>query len=397
MAAPTIGIHDICFATTGYVLDLAELAGHRGVPVQKYQRGLGQDSMSVPAEDEDIVTLAAAAAAPILATHGHDEIRTVLVATETGVDQSKAAGLYLLSLLDLPSSIRVVELKQACYSGTAAIQFAAAMVAREPGSRVLVIATDIARYDLDTAAEATQGAAAVAMLISADPAMLQLSPISGVYARDISDFWRPNHRSTPVVAGKESIAAYHDAVAGAWRDFHARGGRKFGDFAAHCYHQPFTQMAVKAHRELTRLFAAGAESEAAVLAGTLYNRKIGNCYTASCYLGLVSLLDHSGDLSGCPVAVVSYGSGCVAEVLELYPVPGYRARLRTELHRRTMTERTTVSYAEYRHLWNIQPPTDGSDYLLPDQRSGPFRLAAISGNRRIYERRRNAGSTKKSA
>jgi hydroxymethylglutaryl-CoA synthase len=48
--------------------------------------------MSVLAEDEDIVTMGAAAAKPLLERNGTDGVRTLLFATESGVDQSKAAG-----------------------------------------------------------------------------------------------------------------------------------------------------------------------------------------------------------------------------------------------------------------------------------------------------------------
>ena len=63
---------------------------------------------------------------------GADSISSLLFATETGIDQSKAAGVYVHRLLDLNANCRVVELKQACYSATAAIQMACALVTRQP-------------------------------------------------------------------------------------------------------------------------------------------------------------------------------------------------------------------------------------------------------------------------
>lgn len=63
--SPAVGIDDIAFATGANRIDLAELAGRFGVEPAKYYVGLGQSEMSVPAADEDIVTMAAAAAAPI--------------------------------------------------------------------------------------------------------------------------------------------------------------------------------------------------------------------------------------------------------------------------------------------------------------------------------------------
>ncbi|MBK0296437.1 FAD-dependent oxidoreductase, partial [Bacillus sp. S34] len=65
----------------------------------KYHVGIGQDAFSVPAPDEDIVTMGAAAAKEIVDRHGVEGIRTVLFATESGVDQSKAAGVFVHGLL----------------------------------------------------------------------------------------------------------------------------------------------------------------------------------------------------------------------------------------------------------------------------------------------------------
>jgi hydroxymethylglutaryl-CoA synthase len=135
-----LGIHDLAIATGHHVLDLDDLAAANGVDPAKYHVGIGQDAFSVPAPDEDIVTMGAAAAKQVLDRHGVDGIRTVLFATESGVDQSKAAGVYVHGLLGLPRNVRVVELKQACYGGTAAVQMALGIIARDPGERVLVIA-----------------------------------------------------------------------------------------------------------------------------------------------------------------------------------------------------------------------------------------------------------------
>ncbi|MAM54275.1 MAG: hydroxymethylglutaryl-CoA synthase, partial [Microbacterium sp.] len=60
---PVIGIHDLAVATGSRVLDLADLARATGVEPAKFHKGLGQDQMSVPGPDEDIVTMGAAAAA----------------------------------------------------------------------------------------------------------------------------------------------------------------------------------------------------------------------------------------------------------------------------------------------------------------------------------------------
>ncbi|MEU5893173.1 hydroxymethylglutaryl-CoA synthase [Streptomyces sp. NPDC047461] len=386
----SIGIHDLSFATSEFVLPHTALADYNGTEIGKYHVGIGQESMSVPAADEDIVTMAAAAAAPIIARHGKDRIRTVVFATESSIDQAKSAGIYVHSLIGLPSATRVVELKQACYGATAALQFAIGLVQRDPAQQVLVIASDVSKYELDSPGEATQGASAVAMLVSVDPALVRIEDPSGLFTADVMDFWRPNYLSTALVDGQESIGAYLQAVEGTWKDYSEQGGRALEEFAAFCYHQPFTKMAYKAHRHL--LNYCGYDTDKDVIAGALgqttaYNTVIGNSYTASVYLGLAALLDQADDLTGRPLAFLSYGSGSVAEFFAGTVVAGYQDHLRTEANLEAISRRKTVDYAGYRELHEWTFPTDGGDHATPEQTTGPFRLAGISGHKRIYQTR----------
>ncbi|MDQ0605642.1 hydroxymethylglutaryl-CoA synthase [Streptomyces canus] len=386
----SIGIHDLSFATSEFVLPHTALADYNGTEIGKYHVGIGQESMSVPAADEDIVTMAATAAAPILARHGKDRIRTVVFATESSIDQAKSAGIYVHSLIGLPSATRVVELKQACYGATAALQFAIGLVQRDPAQQVLVIASDVSKYELDSPGEATQGASAVAMLVSVDPALVRIEDPSGLFTADVMDFWRPNYLSTALVDGQESIGAYLQAVEGTWKDYSEQGGRALEEFAAFCYHQPFTKMAYKAHRHL--LNYCGYDTDKDVIAGALgqttaYNTVIGNSYTASVYLGLAALLDQADDLTGRPLAFLSYGSGSVAEFFAGTVVAGYQDHLRTEANLEAISRRKTVDYAGYRELHEWTFPTDGGDHATPEQTTGPFRLAGISGHKRIYQTR----------
>lgn len=342
--------------------------------------------MSVLAGDEDIVTMAATAAARILERADSRPIRTLIFATETGIDQSKAAGVYVHRLLGLGSDVRVVEVKQACYSATAALQFATALVARSPEEAVLVVASDVARYEIDSNAEATQGAAAVAMLVTADPAILEIEPITGLYTEDVMDFWRPNDHTTAIVDGKLSISAYITAATKAWEDLASRGGPAFDSIERFCYHQPFTRMAVKAHRKLAAT-VAGLDNDAAdaQLTGTFdYNRRVGNSYTASIYLAFAALLDGDDDLAGKRLGFLSYGSGAVSEFFTGIVQPGYREHSRAEENRALLEARTPVTDEAYLDLVRFTPD-DVANYATERATPGRFRFAGVDGYKRIYE------------
>lgn len=383
------GIEQIHFSTGSYVLDLRELAADLGVDPQKYAVGLGQEMMSVASVDEDVVTLAARAAQPIVAMYPQGVIRTLLFATETGIDQSKAAGLYVHRLLGMHPACRIVEMKQACYSATAAIQLATSHVNTHPNEKVLVIAADIARYEPRSNAEPTQGCGAIAILIGNEPNIAIIDPEHGIYTEEVMDFWRPNYSNTALVDGKYSAKVYIQALKACWRDLISRFGMTFDHFQRFCYHLPFTRMASKAHLQVIQEMASGSnvDQEMAKLEkGFCYSRQIGNCYSASAYIGLVSLLECSEqDLSDDKVAIFSYGSGCVSEILSATIQKGYKGFLRPEQHQKQIQERKKIDIATFRQ-WQIHPfPTDGSNIDIPKMTTGKYRLKGIYEHKRLYE------------
>ena len=184
------------------------LAKARQVDPEKYQRGLGQQMMSVSPPGEDIVTMAANAAKEALSNIDSPQIDMLLFATESGLDQSKAAGIYVHGLLGLQKHCRIVELKQACYGGTAALQLALSFLHQYPNKKVLVIASDIVHYGFNSSGESSQGSGAVAMVLSANPRLLVIEPEYGVAAADVMDFWRPNYLHEALVDGQYSSKLY---------------------------------------------------------------------------------------------------------------------------------------------------------------------------------------------
>ena len=384
-----IGIDRISFHTSHYYVDLKTLAVARSVEAGKYYVGIGQEKMAIPSPDEDVVTLAASAAWPLMCDGELKDVELLLFATESGIDQSKAAGIYVHGLLEMGSRCRVVELKQACYSGTAGLQMAIAFVARNPGKKALVIASDVARYELGSPGEATQGCGAVAMVVSENPRLVAIDPECGYYTEDVMDFWRPNYRSEALVDGKYSTMVYIHALIESWKQYAEQTGRSLADFDRFCYHIPFTKMAEKAHRKLCHKFKMQVEQEQmyALLEESLrYSRVTGNCYAGSMYVGLASLLDTAEeDLADKRIGFYSYGSGCVGEFFSGTVQPGYRDVLYAEQHRNMLENRTELKYQQYEDIFNYGVPTDGGEYVFPQYKTGPFRFSGISQHKREYE------------
>ncbi len=385
-----IGLDLISFHTPSYFMDLRILAEKRGVDPDKFVVGIGQERMAVVPPDQDIVTLAANAALPIVEKAGRENIELLIFATESGIDQSKAAALFCHKLLGLPSTCRCIEVKEACYGATASIRMAAAMVAARPHTKALVLAADIARYDLASPGEPTQGAGGVAMLVAANPRVLALDPEAGFHAEDIMDFWRPNYREEALVDGKYSTRMYLTTLIDAWNNYKAASGRTLADHAHFCFHLPFTKIAYKSFERLCKAEGVALppkEEQHRLLDFALrYNRLTGNTYAACVYQALACLLDNApGDLDHQRIGLFSYGSGCMAEFFSGVVQKGYRQHLFTDLHRAMIDTRAPVTYRQYEDIFNYGVPKDGADHVFAPYRGGPFRLAGIKDHKRRYE------------
>lgn len=381
-----VGIDTLAMYTSRYALELATLAKARGMDADKYHVGLGQYVMSVPPPGEDIVTMAANAAQEALRDIDVNDIELFLFATESGIDQSKAAGIYVHGLLGLSSHCRVVELKQACYSGTAALQLGLSFLRDHPHKKVLIIASDIARYGLETSGESSQGCAAIALVLSTNPRILAIEPEYGVVTENVMDFWRPNYSHVAYVDGKYSSKLYLQMLEKSWQQYTALSNRSFQQHDYFCYHTPVPRLVEKAHQHLLKVNQQTQDS-AHLQDSLIYARKIGNSYAASLYVGLASLLDHTQEnLVGKRIGFYSYGSGCVAEYFSGVVQPDYRRALHTQYHTDLLSVRQLLTYDEYEQFFKFQYNEEGLDQEIPSYGTGSFRLTKMQQHKRIYEK-----------
>ena len=392
-----VGIDKICFYSPGYYLDLKTLAAARGIDYNKYYVGLGQREMAIAPPDEDIVTMAANAAEQALRGVDKESIDTLLFATESCIDQSKAAGVFVHDLLKLSPHCRVVELKQACYSATAALQLALSKLIVEPDKKVLLIASDISRYGLNTPGESSQGAAAVAMVLSANPRILAIEPGSGLHTQDIMDFWRPNYLTEAIVEGKYSSKMYLQALEKTWSRYCDVTKRSFADHQHFCYHNSVPRLVEKAHVALAKQNQLDLSQELLdkqIQDTLIYGRRTGNSYTAALYISLASLLDNNAlNLDENRVGFYSYGSGCVAEFFSGVIQTGYKYLIDKPFHQHLFKDRQELDINEYEKLYDFTYPQDGRQLSIPRYTQGRFRLSEINKHKRLYEKTQNSIAT----
>ena len=346
----TIGIDQINFYVPRFYVDMAKLAESRQVDPNKFLLGIGQNEMAVSPVSQDIVTMGANAAKDIVTDEDKKQISMVIVATESAIDSAKASAVQIHNLLGIQPFARCIEMKEACYAATPAIQLAKDYLAQRPDEKVLVIASDTARYGLNSGGEPTQGAGAVAMIISQNPRILELNDDAVAFTEDVYDFWRPSGQPYPLVDGALSKDAYIHSFQESWNEYARRYNKTLDNFKSLCFHVPFTKMGKKALDSILT-DSVDEQTKARLTSGyedaTYYNRYVGNIYTGSLYLSLISLLE-THDLSGDDtIGLFSYGSGSVGEFFSGKIVKGYRDALDIQGHKDLLNNRTEISVETY--------------------------------------------------
>jgi hydroxymethylglutaryl-CoA synthase len=267
----------------------------------------------------------------------------------------------------------VVEVKQACYASTAALQLAKDYVFAHPDKRALVVASDVAWYGLESAGEVTQGAGAIAMIVKVNP---KLAVIEGgsPFVVNNEDFYRPSHQEVPIVDGKLSIRSYRDVM------LQVIGEQKPTYM---CFHMPFAMMANKASQALPQPIP----DEVLVKVKAL-NKVVGNIYNGSLYLSLLSLLTHhEGSLAHETVGMFAYGSGATGEYFKLVIQETYRegfdqARILSDIDNR---DAITINVYEHYMQNHAQKDIELEMTITDFQHNrSPFRLTHIRRGHRYY-------------
>lgn len=386
-----IGIDKIGFAMPKYFLDIVDLAKARNINANKYVKGLLQLEMSIAPVTQDIVTLGATAASEFLTEEDKKNIDMIIIGTESGIDQSKSASIFIHSLLGLSPFTRAIEVKEACYGGTAAIAIAKNHVVSNPEASVLVITSDLAKYGIGATGESTQGAGSCAMLIKKDPSILILNDDNVYQTRDIMDFWRPNYSDFPHVDGHFSTKQYLDCLETTWNEYSKKFNKSLDNFEAICFHLPFPKIGLKGlntivpKQENENLKDKLNEN---FHTSIIYNQKVGNIYTGSLYLNLLSLLENSKSLSsGDNILMYSYGSGAVCEIFSVTLVDGFEKRLRSD-RMADFDARVKLSIEEYEKMFfeKIELDENGNSSFISDDNS-LFSLEKIENHMRIYKKK----------
>lgn len=386
MTAPTVGIEALNVYTGIARISVADMFAGRGLdPARQDNLMMAEKSVGLPCEDP--VTNAVNAARPLLDRLSPTErasIEVLITSTESGLDLSKSIASYAHEQLGLSTRCRIVEVKQACYAATAAVQLAAGYLASgiSPGAKALVIATDVSLVDERSGyTEPAMGFGAAAVLLGTNPRILTLDlGAFGNHSYEVLDSARPDP-TFDIADADRSLFAYLDCLSNAFQAYADRvEGADFADtFDYLAFHTPFAGMVRAAHRTIMRRqckdIDSAADFDRRVAPALAYPSRVGNLCSGSVYLALASVIDNGSIDAGARVGLYSYGSGCSSEFFSGVVDADSRAALAPMAIGRRLDSRVRLGFEEYRELLQANRRV-----LVPDSdRSNDY-----DGYRRFY-------------
>ena len=195
-----VGIDAISLFTPNHHFPVRSLASLRDLDPEKLEKGLGLRSMSMLHPESDARDMAPQALWQLFQENeiNTDALGRIYLGSESHHDGAKPTASYALSQVESAlgkpgcfNACDVVDLTFACIAGVDALLSCVEFVRLNPGQTAIAVATDIALYEEGSAGEYTQGAAAVALLVSEHPRLLSLEPQIGVGYAGVEDFHKP--------------------------------------------------------------------------------------------------------------------------------------------------------------------------------------------------------------
>lgn len=416
-----VGIEDAASYVPCIYLPIEAFANARGIEYPKLRKGLGLEKMALPDMGEDAATMAANALIKLFEQGDLNpkEIGRIYLGTESALDGAKPTATYAVEMLEMfleekhgPNCLEhadVTDMTFACIGAIDALQNTIDWVKAGKNRKGIVIASDFAKYDLNSSGEYTQGAGAVALLIQENPSMVVFDDEWAVSTKSVHDFFKPRRRhlfnelpsaeklskalkteepffeefkETPVFDGQFSNTCYQDRMVSAYQTYQKINDKKLSDWDAMVFHLPyayhgrriFTPLFIDAHIEngtIERLETevglskddAGFERAVSKSAtyktfvseqianGEILSTKMGNLYTASIFMAFMSLFTHAADnLVNKRIGFIAYGSGSKSKVFSVKVQETYKEKVASWSLLADVESRSEITFSEYERL-----------------------------------------------
>lgn len=367
----TFGIEAAGYYVPSLYLEIKDLAEKRGIEPAKLEKGLGLHKMGFPDVHEDAATFAAEALLKLLKDHhlNPKDIARIYLGTESALDAAKPTASYAMQMVEKVlekefgercfRNCDVVDMTFACIGAVDALHNSLDFVRVNPDRKAVVIASDYAKYELASSGEYTQGGGAVALLVSSKPDLLEIENNWGIATESVFDFFKPRRpyskedlnaapdtfpdkieifTDEPVFDGQYSNQCYQDRIREAYQHYKEITGRDkpYEDWRYLIFHLPYAFHGKRVFTEIYSLenglpYQTSEEQKAVAKSEGYLNfinekieksqrasSEIGNMYTASIFMALLSAIqasyDEGEELTGREIGFLGYGSGSKSKV-----------------------------------------------------------------------------------
>lgn len=398
-----VGIDSITFDLPKIHLPIKVLAENRNIEPEKLVKGLGLHKMSFPDVHQDVVTFAANAVYKLIQQENLNpkDIARIYVGTESAVDSSKPISTYITSLLEQQLGVGsfnycdTLDMTFACIGAVDALQITLDFIRLNPTKKAIVVATDNAKYDLNSTGEYTQGAGAIAMLVTANPRVLAFSQEVGVSAQGVFDFFKPRryfskeevlntndnpewfgileneiafYKEQPVFDGQYSNQCYINRTSDAYfkyKEITNQNGKLYESWENILMHLPYCFQARRTFVEiftkennLTEDIKTISKSpeylefvNQTIFPSEIASGQVGNMYTGSIFLGMLSTLcfhlQQNTNLTNKKFGFIAYGSGSKSKVFEAEVQEHWQSVIEKTQLFETLNNSTEIDFGTY--------------------------------------------------
>jgi hydroxymethylglutaryl-CoA synthase len=324
-----------------YRIKVEEIARQWGRDAEAVKCGLMLQEKTVPAMDEDTITISVEAARNALKRADIDpkEIGALYIGSESHPYAVKPSGTVVAEAIGAIPDVHIADYEFACKAGTEAMFVCYSLVKADLVKYAMGIGADTSQGAPGDALEFSASAGGSAFIFGKENVVAELLETSS-YTTDTPDFWRREGAFYPLHSGRfTGKPAYFKHVLGAGKAILEKSGYKASDFAYAVFHMPNGKFPLTVGKML-------GFSKEQMKPGWIVPL-MGNTYSGSSPTGFSATLDVAkpDDL----ILLVSFGSGAGSDAF-IFKVTNAIDNVRDKAEKvKDMLEKNRIylTYGEY--------------------------------------------------
>ncbi len=321
-------------------IKVEEIAKVWGTDAESYKRGLMLKEKSVPAPDQDTITMSVEASRNAVKRAGIDPclIEAVYVGSESHPYAVKPSGTVVSEAVGTTRNIHCADFEFACKAGSEAMFICIGLVEGGTIKYGLAIGADTSQGAPGDALEYSAAAGAAAFIFGKEDGLARVL-CTHTFMTDTPDFWRREYEYYPRHGGRfTGEQAYFRHITTAASQMMEKMNMKPQDFRYAVFHQPNGKFPMKVGGML------GFKREQ--LEDGWLSPTLGNTYSGSSPMGLTAILDVAKP--GEKILMTSFGSGAGSDgfIFEVTDAID-KARDAAAKTREQLDKKTYVDYGVY--------------------------------------------------